>query len=270
MYTIRSAGLKGLGVFANALIPRGTRIFSEQPLLSISPGSDGRSLYASSLLLSPEQRAALMGLSHHASRESSVIRWGQAVKYTLSQTISAVAGRISSPGGGGAVFPKWKLGEHVRLLSIFRSNSFNLSSPTIHQALFPSISRLNHSCVPNSQGNFHEEMGTFNVHATRDIPADEELTLNYLHEHGAVRESRQERLKSGYGFDCDCPACDMSLQSGRHGEEGRVEMQRVLGDYASKMAEGGAEDPQGELTMVNQLITLLEGDGIAGRELSTL
>jgi hypothetical protein len=271
MYTIRSAGLKGLGVFANSLIPRGTRIFSERPLLAIRQDQDAGSLYAGSRLLSAADRGMLMGLSHHVTKELSLIRWSQAIKYTVVQTVSALLGRVGSPGGGGAAFPGWALSDHVRLLSIFRSNAFNLGSKSIfQQAVFPSISRINHSCVPNAQGNFHDGLGRFNVHATRDIQVDEELTLNYLHEHGAVRESRQRRLLGGYGFDCGCPACDMKLESGRDGEEGRVLMQKALGEYANGIAEGGIENPEKELEMIKKFITLLESDGIAGRELSTL
>ena len=212
-----------------------------------------------------------MGLSHYATQESSIIRWSQALKYTVKQTILAILGRLSAPGGGGAAFPGLALKNHVKALSIFRSNSFNLGSGSVfRQALFPSISRINHSCVPNAQGNFHQVMGRFNVHATRDIGVDEELTLNYLHESGAVREVRQRRLGEGYGFSCDCPACDLQLEKGRNGEEGRIKLQRMLGEYVESVAQSGVESPKKELEMIQQFIQLLEGDGIAGRELATL
>ena len=271
MYEVRSAGVKGLGVFANALIPRGTRIFSERPLLAVRRDENAAHIYAAFWLLSVEDRAKLMGLSHHATKESLIIRWSQAIKYTVTQTVSGILGSIGSPGGGGPAFPGLKLRDHVKVISIFRSNSFNLGSSSLfQQALFPSIARINHSCIPNAQGNFHEAMGKFNIHATRDIKEDEELTINYLHEHGAVRESRQARLLDGYGFSCDCPACDLTLEKGREGEQGRFEMQKALGEYAERMANGGVEDPEKELEMIRQFIQLLERDGIAGRELSTL
>lgn len=268
MYEVRSAGIKGLGVFATSLIPRGTRIFSERPLLALRQDQDAEHIFAASRLLSAEDRAKLMGLSHYASKEALIIRWSQALGYTLKQTFLAIVGRIGSPGGGGAGFG---LTGHVRALSIFRSNSFNLGSGSIfRQALFPNIARINHSCVPNAQGSFHDEMGKFNVHATRDIGADEELTLSYLHERGAVRESRQRRLFEGYGFSCDCPACDLRLESGRNGEEGRMQLQKVLGEYAVSVSESRVESPEKELEMIRQFIRLLEGEGIAGRELASL
>lgn len=271
MYEVRSAGVKGLGVFAKSLIPRGTRIFSERPLLALRQDQDAEHIFASSRLLSAKDRAKLMGLSHYASKESSIIRWTQALKYTLKQTTFAILGRLGSPGGGGAAFPGFGLNGHVTVLSIFRSNSFNLGSGSIfRQALFSSIARINHSCVPNAQGSFHDEMGKFNIHATRDIDANEELTLNYLHERGAVRELRQARLLDGYGFSCDCPACDLRLDRGRNGEKARLKLQKVLGEYAASVGESGVESPEKEFEMIQQFIQLLEGDGIAGRELATL
>jgi hypothetical protein len=79
MYEIRSAGVKGLGIFAKSFIPRGTRIFSEQPLLAIRQDQDARHICAAFRLLSVEDRRSLMSLSHHATKESSIIRWSQAL-----------------------------------------------------------------------------------------------------------------------------------------------------------------------------------------------
>lgn len=157
------------------------------------------------------------------------------------------------------------------ILSIFRNNAFDLGNGSeFQQAVFPKISRINHSCVPNAQGNFHSELGRFNIHATRDIEPDEELTLNYLQELGAARESRQQRLLSGYGFTCECPACDLNLARARKGEKRRVRMHKELAKYVESMASGAVQSLEAELETVQRFIKLLEGEGIAGRELSTL
>ncbi len=124
--------------------------------------------------------------------------------------------------------------------------------------------------MPNAQGSFEEERGRFNVHATRDIGVDEEVTLNYLQERGEKRDSRRGRLESRYGFVCACPACDLGVEKGKRGEEGRAELQNRLGIYAEDVVGDGFESPERELEMVEQFIGLLEGDRIAGRELSTL
>jgi len=124
--------------------------------------------------------------------------------------------------------------------------------------------------VPNAQGNFHDELGRFNIHATRDIERGEELTLNYLQELGAGREKRQERLLGGYGFECECPACDLKLETARSGERKRLRMHEELAKYVEGMASGVVHGLEAELEAVQKFIRLLEGEGIAGRELSTL
>jgi hypothetical protein len=266
MYEIRTAGLKGLGVFAKQLIPRGTRIFSEQPLLAIRPGQDAGDIYSASRILTTEDKKRFLRLSTHITKELRVLRWSQAVWYTVKHTASSIFSRL---GGKGVIsWPNVK--EHVTVLSIFRNNAFNLGSSKFQQAVFPKISRINHSCVPNAQGNFHEELGRFNIHATRDVKPDEELTLNYLHEHGAVRESRQLRLFDGYGFTCECPACDLTSSPARDGEKRRVKMHQELAKYVEGTANGAVQSVGAELEAVWRFIRLLEGEGIAGRELSAL
>jgi hypothetical protein len=267
MYEIKSAGLKGLGVFAKTFIPRGTRIFSEAPLLAISPGQNAGDIYSASRSLSSDDRRRFLGLSTHITNELKIMRWSQAVWYTLTQTISSLFRR--ERGIRGLSWPNPK--EHVTILSIFRNNAFNLgSSSGFQQAVFPKISRINHSCVPNAQGNFHDELGRFNIHATRDIEMGEELTLNYLPELGAAREVRQERLMSGYGFSCECTACDMSSSKGKDGEKRRVKMHEELAKFVEGVAGGFVQSSEAELEAVQSIIRLLEAEGIAGRELSTL
>jgi len=275
MYSIRSAGPKGLGVFASRFIPRGTRIFSEAPLLSILQNADVSSLYASSRHLSPENRIQLLELSSHVTREQSIIRWNQAFYHIIKQIFSDLKAKLRGEGTStDTTFSFIKPGsikQHSAILSIFRSNAFALGHDSkIHQAVFPLISRINHSCVPNSQGNFHETLGKFNIHATRDIDIGEELTLNYLQERGSLQASRQSRLLAGYGFNCDCPACDLTISRGYEGEKSRVKMHEVLRTFAESIEKDGNQNTEEELRITQLFIGLLEGEGIAGREVATM
>ncbi|OCK74456.1 SET domain-containing protein [Lepidopterella palustris CBS 459.81] len=272
MYEIRQAGTKGLGVFAKVFIPRGTRIFSERPLLAIRPDQGAGDIYAAFRLLPLEQRTKLLQLSSHITKESSVARWTQVIWWTVKRSVFDVYARIWGNHRGMPARSKHSIKEHIAILNVFRSNCFDIGSSqaSIQQAIFPRISRMNHSCVPNAQGNFHDEMGRFNVHATRDIKAGKELTLNYLPEHGAVKATRQSRLLSGYGFLCDCPACDLTLLRGRDGEEKRLQAHRKLSAYAEGLSNGGLGSAEAELQTIEEFMRLFEGEGIAGRELSTM
>jgi hypothetical protein len=268
MWEIRSAADKGLGVFAKALIRRGTRIFSERPLLAIRHDQDASDIYPAARLLSAEDRRTFLGLSSHITKESAILRWNHAFWHILKQNVLDTYLRLQGKGEFSiSGLPSMR--RHVAITSIFRSNAFDLGNAVAFQeAVFPRISRMNHSCIPNAQGNFHEPLGCFNIHAIRDIEVDEELTLNYLHEHISIRDSRQGRLLKGYGFVCECPACDLTSLRGSDGEESRIQMGKLLGDYAELVAQNA--DPEAELRTTELLLKMLEKEGVAGRELSTM
>lgn len=285
MYEIRSAGVKGLGVFAKQLIPRGTRIFSERPLLIINHGGDGAG--AGAVLgalggLSSVQRKTLLDLSGGAPRHDvALLRWGQVAWYRILEALAGVKGRAQatrpeSSSLDGTNLPdkppgsRLKIKDYVRILAVFRSNAFDIGLD--RQAIFPGISRINHSCLPSAEGNFHEGLGKLNVHATRDINDGEELMINYLKETGfALREQRQARLLESYGFDCDCTACDANSQRGKDGEKRKMEVLSSLAKYAQRHAVPGTA-PQGleaELAMMVMILELFEAEKLAGRALSS-
>lgn len=284
MYEVRVAGVKGLGVFAKQLIPRGTRIFSEKALLTIPHGGDGasagavlRSLRPLSLL----QRGALLGLSEGApSRDVALLRWGQVAWYRTLEALVKLRSRLATKsqsasqngfddGNVRKTNIALRISEHVRIVAIFRNNAFNIGMD--RQAVFPRIARINHSCAPNAQGHFHEGLGTLNVHATRDILDGEEVVINYLKETGVtLRRQRQSKLQEGYGFDCDCAACDTDSKSGRDGEQRRLEALSKLARYAQETTESGAthKNTESELAMLMDMVKLFEKQGLTGRGLS--
>jgi hypothetical protein len=289
LWEVRATAHKGLGVFAKLPIPRGTRIFSEPPLLAIRQDQDASSIYPSALLLEEEDRKRLLGLSTYVTRESRVIRWLQAGWWTLKSVTGLGRGK-----GKATLSERWNVKQHVQMLSVFRNNAFALGEGGIGQAVFRGISRINHSCVPNSQGNFHAGMGKFNIHATRDIAIDEEVTVSYLPEHGSMRAVRLEKLREGYGFDCGCSACDNSKDDGVSSEGRRAHMQNLMEDFAKfsakqetikepliiqTSAELEAErrkDLEIERTKEEMAVRVLqayiqtwEDDGIAGREVAS-
>ena len=81
-----------------------------------------------------------------------------------------------------------------------------------------------------------------------------------------MRGARQGKLLSGYGFTCACPACDLGAETGRLSESARMAVQGLLGRYA----EGSDSGPEAELRVIRAFIQMLESEGIAGREVSTL
>ncbi|KAK7061308.1 ER lumen protein-retaining receptor [Favolaschia claudopus] len=74
-----------------------------------------------------------------------------------------------------------------------------------YSAICKHISRLNHSCSPNTYPAFDIPSFSFSLYAVRDIAEGEELTFQYMD----VLTSAAERQKSLRRYDlvCTCPAC---------------------------------------------------------------
>jgi hypothetical protein len=89
----------------------------------------------------------------------------------------------------------------------FAENSFAISDgiKPLGHGLFILLSRLNHSCIPNSKVPVPEADGEIIANfATRDIAAGEEITFCYDTDFELrTRNDRHQALR----FECDCKAC---------------------------------------------------------------
>lgn len=257
MYQIRHAGAKGLGVFATKLIPRGTRILAEKPVFTVKSERD---LFAATRNLAPSDFEFLKGLSVNDGRApgSTLQEWVRMIWHVMQGSWASKSGM---PGPS-------TLREHQSLLAAFRNNNFDIGDKT--QGVFREISRLNHACVPNTQGNFNTNVGAFTVHSLRPIEQDEEITVSYLEVFATVRQTRQDALHAGYGFECACPACDMTKKRARDGERKRVTINERLQQMHVWQKEGGKRDHVAEMELLKELIKFFENEGLAGRELGTM
>ncbi|KAI7284263.1 hypothetical protein KC345_g2402 [Hortaea werneckii] len=210
-----------------------------------------------------------MQLSVSSQRRSNLLEWAEGLWHASRQALS---GGLVVAHGDSQVKTRlpdvYSITEYPAVLNVFRNNNFDIGNGT--QAIFKDICRLNHACIPNAQGNFNANLDRFTIHALRPISEDEEITLSYLAEHGASRDARQHRLKSNYGFPCDCPACDSTTERGKLDEEARQKMQSRLHSYAQSVREHDCPDQAAELEIMNQMIEMREEQGLAGRELATM
>jgi hypothetical protein len=76
-------------------------------------------------------------------------------------------------------------------------------------AVFPLLSKLNHSCEPNAFIVHSADAGGQLV-ACRELERGDELTISYLSDKGEAMgvKQRRRRLMAQYGFLCDCPRCE--------------------------------------------------------------
>jgi hypothetical protein len=81
-------------------------------------------------------------------------------------------------------------------------------------AVFETICRINHSCLPSCHHEWNPSLGSGQgmetVHALRPIAQGEELSISYLMPAGRTRAERQERLSRQFGFQCTCPLCSLT------------------------------------------------------------
>jgi hypothetical protein len=165
MFTLRPIIGKGFGLTATQRIPRGQRILTDKPLLSI-PFADvfggTRELLRKTWTLPAAEREELLSLSVNHDKTRSPLR----LLETLWLSKSAPT----------------KLTANHAIINVFRNNCFHIGDGV--RAVFPQAARLNHACVPNAQGNFHSGLGAFAVHAVKEIAEEEEITISYLEVRG--------------------------------------------------------------------------------------
>lgn len=70
--------------------------------------------------------------------------------------------------------------------------------------LYPVISIINHSCLPNSVLVFEGNMAV--VRAVQPVPRASEVLISYIETAGSTM-TRQKTLKEQYYFTCTCPRC---------------------------------------------------------------
>ena len=78
--------------------------------------------------------------------------------------------------------------------------------------VYRTISRINHSCLPNVCYSFDSSSGRGSIHAIRDIPNGAELLNSYIPLLAPASE-RKQYLATNFGFACDCRACRSAYSS---------------------------------------------------------
>nr|CAB3493544.1 unnamed protein product [Digitaria exilis] len=103
------------------------------------------------------------------------------------------------------------LKEIAHTFSKFACNAHTICDPELRPlgtGLYPVISIINHSCVPNAVLIFDGR--TAYVRALQPISKDEEVSISYI-ETAAVTKKRHNDLKQ-YFFACACPRCVKGFQ----------------------------------------------------------
>jgi len=131
---------------------------------------------------------------------------------------------------------------------ILHANAYERGIDSRDGVLCLGISRFNHSCSPNLEQSWSEELGELQVRATRDIKAGEEL-CTYFVDVRASTDKRLSNIREVYGFECKCEAC---TNPDGASDKRRRRMQQLL----ENLQQNGAKDPAAGLEAIEELVAL--------------
>ena len=117
---------------------------------------------------------------------------------------------------------------------------YNIDRKTF--GVFPRISRINHSCVPNcvdSAGSNKEEKI---VVALRKISKGEELSLSYLHTSAGSKAMRAEELRY-WNFVCHCELCLRETRAESVSRENIVALAGEVTDFVKLLEDAQDQEP---------------------------
>ncbi|KAF7295986.1 Aldehyde dehydrogenase [Mycena kentingensis (nom. inval.)] len=208
---------KGIGLFAERALKQGEAVLVERPLLVTPVGSDLESppeytpAQHNQHVLNELERGVEMLLSRMEEKHRAAFL--ELYNSHTDDGSGPLVGRIrtNAVGIGGLTPGDDELSGHYSATCEF-------------------ISRINHSCSPNTSPKFDKATFSFTLYATRDIPKDEELTFQFVD----VTVSRLERNKAlrPYGFQCDCAACKNPASNRRRTSLGKMIPRISICDWA--------------------------------------
>lgn len=224
LYTIKPITGKGLGFVAFSKISKGTRILLEVPLFK-TPGST----------------------EDIGSAEITVLREVRSLTKDQQRAFFALQnsqGRKCTPVLGIVI---------TNMLPLGVSNN---------GGLFLEASRINHSCQPNAQHAWNDDLGHLTVHALRDIEANREITISYISGVSPGYAERQRHLMDVFSFACACELCSLPLLA-RNGSDYRLDQIRSIDEDEGAATDlNQVERPAKSLSQVHRLFELLEEEGI--------
>lgn len=136
----------------------------------------------------------------------------------------------------------------------FKTNALPCGSGSMVGGVYPTICRINHSCLPNAQNTWHEDRRHLTIYAIRPIKLGDEITIPY-HE-GGPKARRQADLQINFGFKCTCELCSLPLvnQSESDARQRKIKQLDIrIGDPRRMM-----QTPQESLTDCRVLLETLD------------
>jgi hypothetical protein len=192
-HRIRETPTSGLGMVATRDLKMGDLIISERPLLVTCRG-------ASPHVDVPDGTPMMQRI------QAMIVQWEKVLECAFGRmseesqaAFKALANSHTEDGSGP-------------ILGAIRTNGFGISLggdekdiTLVHSAVYDHISRVNHSCAPNSAHTFSVASFSGQLRAVRNIKKGEEIFVSYC-DIDVPTAARQKKLEP-YGFQCACRSC---------------------------------------------------------------
>ncbi|KAI0376802.1 hypothetical protein F5Y04DRAFT_265781 [Hypomontagnella monticulosa] len=221
LYEIQEIPGKGRGMIAATTITKGTRILAEPPLFRV-----------------PRRGGNREHLRDAISRKVASLNNEQ------RQAFLSLHNSFEAEDGPN--------------LGRVRTNALPLGSDATTGGIFLESSRINHSCNHNAQNTWNESLQKLTIHAIRDIPKGDEVTIMYLHDRGN-RGARLQFLQTQFRFTCTCSLCSLPVGQRKMSDERCDEILRLdslIGDATRLMIA-----PLQALHDVHRMLSLLAQEG---------
>jgi len=225
MYALRDVPGSGKGLIAIKKIPKGTRILSEEPVVTLplhEPVSEQLRISICQQVdaLTEHQRRTFLSMHNIHAYENAAEQY----------------------------------------LGIVRTNALPIESDEFGGGIFLEACRINHACDNNAQKDWNTNIKRHTVHTLRDIDKDQEITIYYIGIH-KNREARRKALQEKFGFACPCRLCSLPPEQSRESDRRLDEIHRL----DSLIAQGGLEEillfPLRNLSYVDQQVRLYNEQG---------
>lgn len=229
-YSIVRIDAENLGVKASRNISKGDLIICEGYILSsrgdVTPDPNG-----------PENFITFLGLKNVDDTSKIASRMLSRIDLEKSTKIN------------------WLADEYACVMDgVFKTNARPLDIRDTARGVFPTISRINHSCCGNSHFSYSETQMRGNVFATQDIAEGEEILISYTGIHWGYKE-RRLYLQKTYKFVCRCQTCSRDKAGIKESESNRSKL-----DACFKLIKNHIVDPNGALRAIEDVLPLLDAE----------
>ena len=210
----RSVEGRGLALLATRRIRPGRRLVLEEPLLTFA-GKDMNLFLETFAKLASEKKLLFLSLYDPGPASDSKKEDGaEKLEKLIKDSFSDQDGLLIMKG-----LQAW------RILWVNGVSVGQLGEEKI-KAVYPTVSRINHSCGANAVFGLVGETLTMAITAIQEIAKGEEVTLNYIGTEGllASQLERRRQLERSWGFRCSCRVCGLEAEDLARNERQRKEL----------------------------------------------